>query len=130
MNSVPMPRPALSTRRSASRTQRWLPLLGKIAIAAIVGIVLGLEIYDPQPRILKGMIGIAVLYAAWKFPIPVSLSAFLLLFPYPFSIAYGSSNTIFIFLITAMWLGQIVMGTERPAARTMLDVPILYLIGA
>ena len=94
----------------------------------IDGVILGQLLYKPNPRIIKAAAGFGVLYAAWKFPIPVSLSVFLVMFPFPFAISYGSSNTIFVFIITAMWLAQIVLRTERPVGRTPLDLHISVLL--
>jgi hypothetical protein len=108
----------------------WVRRLLNVLVALAVGWLLGEQIREPQSRVIKGLVGIGVLYAAWRFPIPVSLSAFLVLFPFPFPTAYGSSNTIFIFLITAMWLAQIVLRTARPAGRTLLDLPIVILLCA
>jgi O-antigen ligase len=131
MSRTAPPAPIVKTRREP-RFDRdvWVPRLRNLAIAIVVGLVLGQQIYNPQPRIMKGLIGMAVLYAGWRFPIPVSLSAFLILFPFPFVITYGSSNTIFVFLITAMWMAQIVLRTTRPVGRTLLDLPILLLMAA
>lgn len=131
MSRTAPPAPLVKTRREP-RFDRdvWIPRLGNIAIAIVVGLVLGQQLYNPQPRIMKGLIGLAVLYAGWRFPIPVSLSAFLILFPFPFVITYGSSNTIFVFLIAAMWMAQIVLRTARPVSRTLLDLPILLLMAA
>jgi O-antigen ligase len=105
--------------------QRGLGLAAAIAL----GFFLGDQISKPQGRVIKALVGIFVLYAAWRFPIPVSIAAFVLLFPYPFPTVYASSNTIFVFLITAMWLAQIGLRTARPVGRTMLDLPILLLMG-
>jgi len=107
----------------------WIQRGLGLALAIAVGFFLGDQITKPQGRVVKGLVGIFVLYAAWRFPIPVSLAAFVLLFPYPFPTVYASSNTIFVFLITAMWLGQIGLRTARPAGQTMLDLPILLLLG-
>ncbi|HEX7877897.1 MAG TPA: O-antigen ligase family protein [Candidatus Eisenbacteria bacterium] len=107
----------------------WVQRVLGLALAIAVGFFLGDQISKPQGRVIKGLVGIFVLYAAWRFPIPISLAAFVLLFPYPFPTVYASSNTIFVFLITAMWLAQIGLRTARPAGRTMLDLPILLLMG-
>jgi hypothetical protein len=108
----------------------WVRRLLNVLVAVAVGWLLGEQIRAPQSRVIKGLVGLAVLYAAWRFPIPVSLSAFLVLFPFPFPTAYGSSNTIFVFLITAMWMAQIVLRTARPVGRTLLDLPIVILMCA
>ncbi len=92
--------------------------------------MLGKMIYSPSPRIIKALVGSSIIYAAWRFPIHVSTAAFLVLFPFPFSITYGSSNTLFVFLITAMWLARMVLRTAQPAGKTLLDVPVLFLVGA
>jgi hypothetical protein len=130
MSLTPALKPASLVRKRRIDRDLVVRWIRNVAIAAVVGLVLGQQITDTQPRIMKAIIGMAVLYAAWKFPIPVSLSAFLLLFPFPFTITYGSSNTIFVFLIAAMWLIQIVLRTERRVGHTMLDLPIILLIGA
>lgn len=106
----------------------WQNRLFNLAVAVIVGVILGQLLYKPNPRIIKATAGFGVLYAAWKFPIPVSLSVFLVMFPFPFAISYGSSNVIFIFIITAMWLAQIVLRTERPVGSTPLDLHIAILL--
>lgn len=106
----------------------WQSRLFNLTVAIIVGVILGQLLYKPNPRIIKAAAGFGVLYAAWKFPIPVSLSVFLVMFPFPFAISYGSSNTIFVFIITAMWLAQIVLRTERPVGRTPLDLHISVLL--
>jgi O-antigen ligase len=107
----------------------WIQRALGLAVAIAVGFFLGEQISKPQGRVIKALVGIFVLYAAWRFPIPISLAAFVLLFPYPFPTVYASSNTIFVFLITAMWLAQIGLRTARPAGRTLLDLPILLLLG-
>lgn len=130
MNSV-SGRPAASSRLNwLTMDNPWVRRVVYIGIALVVGLVLGQQLYRPQPRVIKALVGIGVLYSAWKFPIPVSLSAFIVLFPFPFPTAYGSSNTIFVFLIAAMWLAQIVLRTSAPPGRTLLDAPILVLLGA
>jgi len=106
----------------------WLQRALGLLVAIAIGYFLGQQISQPQGRVIKGLVGVFVLYAAWRFPIPVSLSAFVLLFPYPFPTVYASSNTIFVFLITAMWLAQIGLRTARPVGRTILDLPILLLL--
>lgn len=106
----------------------WQSRLFNLAVAAFVGYILGQILYRPNPRIVKAIAGFTVLYAAWKFPIPVSLSVFLIMFPFPFAITYGSSNTIFVFIITSMWLAQIVLRTERPVGRSPFDMHIFLLL--
>lgn len=108
----------------------WFRRILFLAVAVVVGLVLGQQLQRPQPRVIKALVGIGVLYSAWKFPIPVSLSAFIVLFPFPFPTTYGTSNTIFAFLIAATWLSQIVLRTTRGPGRTILDGPILVLLGA
>ncbi|MDZ4803797.1 MAG: O-antigen ligase family protein [Candidatus Eisenbacteria bacterium] len=106
----------------------WLQRVLGLLAAVLIGYFLGQQISQPQGRVIKALVGIFVLYAAWRFPIPISLAAFVLLFPYPFPTVYASSNTIFVFLITAMWLAQIGLRTARPVVRTILDLPVLLLV--
>ncbi|TPW17207.1 MAG: hypothetical protein FD129_468, partial [bacterium] len=131
MNSQSTKPPARGFVRPAwlSLESIWMQRLLGLLLAVAVGYLLGEQITRPQGRVIKGLVGIVVLYAAWRFPIPTSLAAFVLLFPYPFPTVYASSNTIFVFLITAMWLAQIGLRTARPVARTVLDLPILLLMG-
>jgi hypothetical protein len=131
MNMATPGQPVLRARRAFWRDwlARWLRPLLNVGVAVVVGYVLATQINQQNPRLIKALIGVGVLYAAWRFPIPVSVSAFLVLFPFPFPTFYGDSNTIFIFLITAMWLAQIVLHMSPPIRRTDLDVPILILLG-
>lgn len=119
---------ALATWRRIDPHGIWQNRLFNLAVAAFVGLILGQVLYKPNPRIVKAIAGFVVLYAAWKFPIPVSLSVFLIMFPFPFAITYGNSNTIFVFIITAMWLAQIVLRTERPVGRSPFDMQIFLLL--
>lgn len=131
MNAATSPAPARLARRGRwrDRWERWRRPLLNLAVAVFVGLLLASQISRENPRVIKAVIGAGVLYAAWRFPIPVSLSAIIMLFPFPFPTVYGTSTTLFIFLIAAIWLAQLVLRIAPATGRTSLDVPIAMLLG-
>ncbi|MFC1572177.1 O-antigen ligase family protein [Candidatus Eisenbacteria bacterium] len=79
-------------------------------------------------RIGKSLVGLAMLFVLIRFPIHVGMGIFFILYAFPATISIGSTNFIFIVLITVMWAVRVAMGNERGIQRTCLDLAILLYI--
>jgi len=97
--------------------------------AGVVGLALGYQYPGLDLRLFKLLIAGAYLFILVRFPLYVGLGVYLILYTAPTAIWIGSTNFIFVMLITIIWIIRISMRVDPPPRRTYLDWAIIvYLL--
>ncbi|MBU1949833.1 MAG: hypothetical protein KJ927_14060, partial [Candidatus Eisenbacteria bacterium] len=101
-----------------------------ILAAAVVGLILGIQWFQVNPRIVKTLIGLIVFFVFVRFPVYMGVGAFLLLYPYPTAIALGNTNFVFAILFTMVWIVKVGLGLEPRPQGSLVGKPIFFLLVA
>ena len=111
-----------------SLLRRSLPHIKTLALIIIVGLVLGSQIYNPNKRTIEAIAGLVLLLLLWRFSTIAALWMLLLTYPFPFSISMGTSNEIFMFIITLVVLLRVSTGEYRITLDHKIRLPIILIV--
>jgi O-antigen ligase len=106
-------------------------LLGKVILGTVLvmlGIVVGMQIYDPVKRVIEAAVGLAFIAIVSGRPLHWSLSVFLLSYAFPFALKIGTSNVVFIPLLIILWFARVSMGNLPKPRGSIADRPIVLMI--
>jgi hypothetical protein len=99
-----------------------------VITSLLVAFVLGQQIVSPQTRTIKAALGLFVVLLLLLAPSSFGLSFFILMFPFPAYTAYGSTNTMLLFLLTIFWLLRVSTGQMRMRGKTGYDAFIMAMV--
>ena len=106
----------------------WLQALVTGAVIVAAGILLGVEIMDPNKRALAVMAAAVVFAIAWRVSMVMGLGFLLLALPFPRSTVFGTTNLAFILILLVIWLLRMTQRAARLPQRTPADAPIAALV--
>jgi hypothetical protein len=108
--------------------KRQLPNLKTLVLIIIVGVVLGTQIYNPNKRTIEAIAGLILLLILWRFSTIAALWMLLITYPFPFSISWGTSNEIFMLLITLIVLLRITTGEFKLTIDRKIRLPLIFIL--
>lgn len=100
------------------------------AVAAAIGLGMGLMVERFRLRYFKLIIGALFALAVLRLPTYLGVGLFLVVCSYPASLWIGDTNLAFILFLLVVWLVRVALGREEQPTRTYLDWAILFYIGA
>ena len=108
--------------------KKLIPKLKIFALVLIVGIVLGTQIYNPNKRTIEAIAGLFLLLLLWRFSTIAALWMLMITYPFPFAISWGTSNEIFMLIITMVVLLRITSGGHKMTVDQKIRLPLILLI--
>jgi len=99
-----------------------------LAIAALAGMYLGLQLTPVGPRYSKLVIGVVFLILVFRFPVHIGAGLMLILYAFPARIWIGDTNFIFTVFVLLAWLVRITLRHEPRPRGTYLDWAILAYV--
>ncbi len=99
-----------------------------LLVAAIVGYVLAGQIIAPKPRVIKAIMGLSVLVAAFILPNRYAIAFLLFVIPFPQNTTIGSTTVIFAYIIFSFWLVKMALGYERRPVLSGLEWPLIIIV--
>jgi hypothetical protein len=97
-------------------------------ITSAVGLIVGTQIYDPNKRVIEAMAGGFFVLILWKFSTLAALWALLIMYPFPFSISWGTSNEIFMMIIVMVVLVRVATGVYRVTLDPKIRLPMILIV--
>lgn len=107
--------------------KRHLPNLKTLALILIVGVVLGTQIFNPNKRTIEAIAGLILLLILWRFSTIAALWMLLISYPFPFAISWGTSNEIFMLMITLVVLLRISAGDFKLTFDRKIRLPLILI---
>lgn len=109
---------------------RHFSKLKTFVLTAAVGLLAGTQIYDPNKRVIEAIAGGMLLLILWKFSTLAALWAFLVMYPFPFSISWGTSNEIFMMIIVLVVLIRVATGVFKITLDQKIKWPLILIIAS
>ena len=97
-------------------------------ITGAFGLLIGTQIYDPNKRVIEAMAGGILMFLLWKFSTIAALWALLIMYPFPFSISWGTSNEIFMIIIVVVVLVRVATGVFRVTLDPKIRLPLILIV--
>lgn len=113
--------------RPASGQDLWGRLVGWVMVCA-VGVLLGIQYWTPNKRVIPVFISLLVFGVAWRLNMVAALNVLVFLLPYPKGTVFGSTNLAFIFIVFLIWLLRLSLRMSPPARRSPVDLPIFCMV--
>jgi hypothetical protein len=110
--------------------RRNIPRLGTLLMTAAAGVLIGTQIYNPNKRTIEAIAGGVLLLILWRYSTLSALLAFLVMYPFPFSISWGTSNEIFVVIIGLVVLIRVASGALRITIDTKIRWPLALIVAS
>jgi O-antigen ligase len=121
---------ALRTERPPNPLIGLLDRLTPVLLTIAVGIVLGIQFFMPDKRMIAVIGAILMFGLAWRLDMVAGLGVLAIALPFPRTTVFGSTNLAFIALIAVLWLLRVSQGQCARPRRSPLDAPVLALFVA
>ena len=108
--------------------QRQVPRLKTLVLILIVGVVLATQIYNPNKRVIEAMAGLLLISIMWRFSILPALWMFLIMYPFPFAISWGTSNEIFVLVIILVATLRVSTREHTFSIDRKIRLPLLLMV--
>jgi len=99
-----------------------------VFLLLVAGVVLGLQYWLPNPRVIPVIAAILLFGIAWRMDMVASLGLVVLLLPYPKGTVFGSSNLALVLLVFIIWLLRLSLRMSPPARSGPLYLPIFGML--
>lgn len=110
-----------------TRTNRVLDVAARVipvvALVAVGAYFTAAQVISPNQRAIKSALILAIMAFMFRFDMVYSLYIFVLLFPFPSGISFGSSNNVLMSIIPMVWAVRAASVKTRLFAKTPLDWP-------
>ncbi len=93
-----------------------------------IGIVLGMQFWSPNKRVIPVIAAAAVFGVAWRMSMSAAINVMVFLLPYPKGAVFGSTNLALVLMLLVLWLLRLSLRTTEPARGSPLDMPLLGLL--
>jgi O-antigen ligase len=97
-----------------------------LILAALIGLLLGLQFFRLNPRVVKLALALAVFFVMIRYPVYVGVGLFIIVYPFPSSIFIGNTNFIFAILMFLIWIVKFSLRLE-PMPRSSLLGGAIFL---
>jgi hypothetical protein len=108
--------------------RRYYPKLKALVITVSVGLLLGTQIYNPNKRTIEAIAGGVLLLILIKASTLAALWAMLIMYPFPFSTSWGTSNEIFMMIIVLVVLLRMTTGVYKVKIDKKIGLPLILMI--
>ena len=106
----------------------WIGGLVGAALVVVTGLTLGVQIMEPNKRVLAVLAALVVFALAWRVSMVMGLGFLVLALPFPRGTSFGSTNLAFILILAVIWLLRMSQRVSPLPRRTPADVPIVGLL--
>lgn len=120
----------LSATERADRRRPSSTRLRILVFVAAAGVLMGLQIFKPNKRVIEALIGLVLVFILWSASGFYALLFFVLAYPFPFALSFGNSDFIFVLLIFIMSLVRTQAGYIKLQTAGLLNIPILLMVGS
>jgi len=117
-------------RKQAGFTGRHLQKIWVTLMTVAAGIVAGTQIHNPNKRVIEAAAGGFLVLLLWKFSTLAALWMFLLMYPFPFAMSWGTSNEVFIIIIAGVVLIRVATGVLSVTIDRKIRIPLIILVVA
>lgn len=100
----------------------------RVLYLAVVGVLLGWQIYDPSKRFIEAVVGLIVIGVVWNFSAIQALWLILVIYVFPFGLSIGNSTAIFTIVVFVIYLVHVSTGRYRLRGDKLLNVPITIMV--
>jgi len=121
-------KPYVTTAGKWSFLGRQLSRLRTVVLTTAAGLLIGTQIYDPNKRVIEAMAGGMLLLILWRFSTLAALYTYLVMYPFPFSVSWGTSNEIFIMIIVLVVLIRIATGVLKISLDPKIRWPLILIV--
>ncbi len=107
--------------------------LKTVILTILFGGVIGNQIVNPNKRVIEAIVGLAMIFLLWRYSTLVAVWLIMVMYPLPFAISIGTSNTVFMPLIFAIHLIRLNITkakfiTDRRYNRALLILSAAYIL--
>ena len=99
-----------------------------LVITAIFGVLLGIQYWSPNKRVIPVVVAVMVFGVAWRLSMMAAINVLVFLLPYPKGTVFGSTNLAFIMIVFVIWLLRLSLRMSPPPRSSPLNLPILGLL--
>ncbi len=99
-----------------------------LVVTAIVGVLLGIQYWVPNKRVIPVVAALLVFGVAWRLSMVAAINVLVFLLPYPKGTVFGSTNLAFILLVFVIWLLRLSLRMSPPARSSPMNIPIFGLV--
>lgn len=99
-----------------------------LLVVVVMGVALGLQYVQPNPRVIGVIAAMAVFGIAWRLDTVSAIGLLVLLLPYPRITVFGNTNLALILLLMVIWLLRTSQRMGPGLQRSPLDAPIFYFL--
>lgn len=107
---------------------RWLAKLVGPAVVAVTGIVLGLQYWSPNKRVVPVAVAVLLLGLAWQIGMVTGLGVLTIMLPYPRGTVFGNTNLAMILILFVIWLLRMTQRMSPLPIRTPVDSAVVCLL--
>src|SRR5262245_42917209 len=119
---------APSAQRDVGRQRDLVSRALAIVTAAVAGVLLGIQYWTPNKRVIPVVASLLVFGVAWRLSMAAAVNVLVFLLPYPKGTVFGNTNLAFILLVFVIWLLRLSLRMSPPARSGPLSLPIFALI--
>ncbi len=97
-------------------------------IVVVAGTVLGTQIYNPNKRAIEAAVGFILVLMLWNFSTINALWFMVIIYPFPFAISWGTSNFVFMLIITLILIIRVTAGQMKFKFDNTVALPVLLMV--
>jgi hypothetical protein len=121
----------LSAPHASSPAAPRADWVSRVALALIIGglgVVLGLQYWNPNSRAIPVVGAVLMFGIAWRLDMVAAISLLVLLLPYPKGTVFGSTNLASVLLVFIIWLLRVSLRMSPPARSSPVAPPIFLML--
>jgi hypothetical protein len=99
-----------------------------VVYVAVLGVLVGWQIYNPSKRFIEAVVGLVLVGVVWNFPSIQPLWLILIIYPFPFGFSMGNSTFIFTIVVFIVYLVHVSTGKYRFHGDKLLNLPIGIMV--
>ena len=115
-------------RREPGGVRGILDRVIAIVTTAVTGMVLGIQYWNPNPRVIPVVAVLLVFGVAWRLSMAAAMNVLVFLLPYPKGTVFGNTNLAFILILFVIWLLRLSLRMSPPARSSPLNVPLIAMV--
>ena len=100
----------------------------RVIYVAIIGSLVGWQIYDPSKRFIEAVAGLIVIGIVWNFSAIQALWLILLIYPFPFAFSMGNSTFVFTLVVFVIYMVHVSTRRYRFHGDKLLNLPIAVIV--
>ena len=106
----------------------WVSRMLMLSVLVLAGVLLGLQYWNPNPRIIPVIIALLVFGVAWRLDMVAAVCMLVFILPYPKGTVFGNTNLAFILLVFVIWLLRLSLRMSPPARSSPHNLPIFGML--